>query len=367
MIVSEARTNANRRNARLSTGPKTLEGKARSRANALKHGLCASVVVAEDSELIESRARDLYNALKPQNAYHLWVVDIAAVASVRIDRCIRQERRCRDKRSLRAELFWDDDRQLEAARLGSLLQGNPDEVVKALKRTPQGCEWLMTRWAMLAHAADISQGKGWTTAQKRLAFDLLATPEEFRNGYEPGAELDFEGRVIADSTDPAAVACREIAALKERRETVDLFDEALQSLTVDDLGNDEDDPELKKLRRYEASLHNKFRWCVNQIGTKCAYHYPGVGFVSYIPSPVAETLPPIAPDPDPLKKPEEPPPPLTKFDHPPFDLEPDEYPAKDEVADIPAILAKRAEKKLQKVVETRNQRRRKLEKLREAG
>ena len=47
MHCSEARIAANRANARKSTGPKTPEGKAISRANALKHGLCANVVVPE--------------------------------------------------------------------------------------------------------------------------------------------------------------------------------------------------------------------------------------------------------------------------------------------------------------------------------
>ena len=37
--ASAARVAANRRNAQLSTGPRTAEGKARSRRNALKHGL----------------------------------------------------------------------------------------------------------------------------------------------------------------------------------------------------------------------------------------------------------------------------------------------------------------------------------------
>jgi len=36
---------ANRRNARRSTGPKTEEGKRRSRRNAVRHGLCAETVI----------------------------------------------------------------------------------------------------------------------------------------------------------------------------------------------------------------------------------------------------------------------------------------------------------------------------------
>ncbi|WP_435005111.1 hypothetical protein P12x_003003 [Tundrisphaera lichenicola] len=271
MIVSEARLAANRRNALRSSGPKTEEGKAKSRANALKHGLCSSVVVPESLEAVQERASAYYHTLKPQNQFHSWLVDRVAILSLRIDRCERIERRVRDKIALRAELTWEDDRKREAATLGGMIGERPEEVVEALRRTPQGCEWLMSRWAMLAHVADL---KGcWTPDQTRLAFDLLGTPAEFREGQRPGTWLDPEGKVIEGADDPAGVARREIAALKERRELVGDLDEVNRALTCSDLTTDED-PELRRLRRYESTLHRRLRWCLAQIKFESPHRSP---------------------------------------------------------------------------------------------
>ena len=57
MAASPARIAANRKNAQQSTGPKTPEGKARSRANALEHGMAGTGIAlpTEDRALIEAR------------------------------------------------------------------------------------------------------------------------------------------------------------------------------------------------------------------------------------------------------------------------------------------------------------------------
>ena len=61
MAASEARTRANRQNALKSTGPRTPEGKERSRRNAFKHGLTGQGVALpeEDQAEITRRFTDL--------------------------------------------------------------------------------------------------------------------------------------------------------------------------------------------------------------------------------------------------------------------------------------------------------------------
>ena len=49
-MATQAQIDANRANAQKSTGPKTPEGKAKSRRNGLKHGLTAEACMLADED-----------------------------------------------------------------------------------------------------------------------------------------------------------------------------------------------------------------------------------------------------------------------------------------------------------------------------
>ena len=69
-MASERQREANRRNGRLG-GPKTDEGKQRSRANSLRHGLCSSTLVVlpeENSQEYEEVLRGFRESFQPHHA-----------------------------------------------------------------------------------------------------------------------------------------------------------------------------------------------------------------------------------------------------------------------------------------------------------
>jgi hypothetical protein len=95
--ISQKQLDANRRNAQLSTGPKTPEGKRRVRWNALKHGLLARSVVVTSSDCFEYRSQfrtllaRLHRELRPVGILEEMLVEKIAVAYWRLRRAIRAE------------------------------------------------------------------------------------------------------------------------------------------------------------------------------------------------------------------------------------------------------------------------------------
>jgi hypothetical protein len=84
---------ANRRNAQRSTGPKTPEGKAAVRLNALKHGLCAedAVVFGEDEEAFDDLRDSFLDHLQPVGPLEAALVRQIVTAQWRLARCRKLE------------------------------------------------------------------------------------------------------------------------------------------------------------------------------------------------------------------------------------------------------------------------------------
>ena len=112
MGISEAKLIANRANAQKSTGPRTPEGKARVRLNALKHGILASEAViragegAEEAEAFEALLAALKDDLAPARALEELLVEKLAVIVWRWRRVLRYELGAIRERADEAVAAW---------------------------------------------------------------------------------------------------------------------------------------------------------------------------------------------------------------------------------------------------------------------
>ena len=87
-MISKKQIEANRRNAQLSTGPKTEEGKAAVRLNALRYGLRARSILlpGENPEEYHQLCADLESGWQPQNRTEQLLVEQMAVAQWKLAR-----------------------------------------------------------------------------------------------------------------------------------------------------------------------------------------------------------------------------------------------------------------------------------------
>jgi hypothetical protein len=92
-MTSILQIEANRRNARLSTGPRSPDGKRVSRMNALKHGLTAQQVTLFDDSVEDFQAFQgkLVTALQPKGAVESHLAERVALCAWRLRRLYRIE------------------------------------------------------------------------------------------------------------------------------------------------------------------------------------------------------------------------------------------------------------------------------------
>ncbi len=226
-------------------GPRTLTGKAQSRKNSLKHGLCSRVVLPDDlAEAVARRTAEFIAEFQPRSPYEAFLVREMALASARLDRCASMSIVGRDRGIERARLIWDHDRRIAVEEIGAKLARDPARVAPALRGRKQGADWLIERWELLG---EILRNTGaWTDDQRRLALDLLGVPVALRDGGDilpPAADAEALAALVAD----------QVAMLHEDQEAVlDALDRTERSMALAGMPAEEDAASAR-LRKYEAS------------------------------------------------------------------------------------------------------------------
>jgi hypothetical protein len=282
---SDRKINANRANASHSTGPRSSAGKARSRLNALKHGLRAEQVVipGEDPRAFEAECAAWSADWQPRSHTRAILVERAAATSWRLRRCVRIEGTRLQQMCERNMAALD---KVVAQRILSTvgrLRTEPAQAVAELMKDANGINALIDLWCELADAA--AEPGGWckfTTHHDRM-FTLM--------GWDPNADCEDVGPIATPSfrlvitndpkegehgdgpMSPEEVAEFSIELLKYCELMIDELDEALEKCPDPNIARfayaDEVCVDLsegaKQLHRYETTLDRSLRSTIAQL------------------------------------------------------------------------------------------------------
>jgi len=278
MFVSDARKNANRINAQKSTGPKTAEGKARSRANSFKHGLAGNGVVMAQDDLneIDKRAQALRDEFNPQSPSGQLLVRRMAVCSMQMDRGTEHETAAIALNVRHAVEAFDDERFDTAESLMDTLGESPRSNLRRLRRMPEGVDRMIEEWTNLKGDLTRDRKPHWTAWHLERSLNLtgLTIDAPFGSPFKSLSQAvwgDFrkiEDLEVDDRQGDALKAKargelveridREIAALEAHRATLD---HDLIELDRSEAGSRAlFDPSKEAIlaRRYEAAAQRHF-------------------------------------------------------------------------------------------------------------
>jgi len=298
MSCSPARLAANRGNALRSTGPRTPEGKAKSRLNAFGHGLAGAgdlVGPHEDAELIASRALAFARELDAPGDVGFLLAHRAALLSVRMERSSDRELVVIAGNVEAAHDQFDQDRQdaldgwikiLEdpaafAATIASALFG--------LAAAPEGLAPLINAWEQLRDTIHGDDPTEAARAAERASIWLGVSPAAADLSDRIDAEVARLRRLASSSPELAAA----IRALRAEAGIIASFDPG---------------PEATLARRYEAAaergMYRALR-AIAEIRRERAADLLPARFLPPVATPPPEQppappAPPARPHPEPL-------------------------------------------------------------------
>jgi hypothetical protein len=269
-MATQRQTEANQKNAQFSTGPTSPEGRAAASRNSYTHGMTATKVVSpEDEVLIEQWLIDARDDLRIESAHQAWLARQVAMAAIRLGRCQREEDDWRKEWAERAATDWEDYRREEAATLARRLPRNPELISLKLRKTPQGCDWVLNAWRVLEAVLRGPDGtepdarKPLDAANRERAFDLLGLRSEQRLVRTVLDLPEGQGAAQSDAAlaaHQAAVVAFQIAELEEHKAWMIPLDEQTRQAALEGRHRGIP-PELQKIRRYQANAQRDYqRW-----------------------------------------------------------------------------------------------------------
>jgi hypothetical protein len=286
-MATERQIAANQANSALSTGPRSIEGKDKSRFNAVKHGLAATttaaLIVADGRELVEERKARWLESFRPDGDDQEWHYERLVVESIRIERCHDAFFALCRLHGERARALWDEDRHRDAAELAAGLGRNPTSIARRLRASAQGADLMIVFWKGLL--AQLDRHGEWTGPQRSLALDLLGVHKSLRDAETPVDPI--VGDIVAARK---SLASAEIARLGELRDgRLSDLDASERRLAEQTLGAEFTKP-LQLIDRYERAATRRYDAACKVVRTPAP---PAVSAPA--PKPIAAPVPrPVA-------------------------------------------------------------------------
>ena len=161
MPCSPAQLAANRKNARLSTGPRTTIGKSVSRRNSLISGQTGEGIVLphEDAEEVARRFGTFEAEMMPRSERARQLVSRVALMTVRLDRSAEHEAKAISYRMRNAVAEFDNARLSEVEHLLAWIASAPETNARRLRGMPEGVDRLIE--AIEGLRADLARSGGY--------------------------------------------------------------------------------------------------------------------------------------------------------------------------------------------------------------
>ncbi len=294
-LTTEQRSEINRRNGQKSQGPKTNEGKAKSRQNATKHGLRAELLAMphEDPSIVNARTQSWNEYYQPSSPAAQHLVNECVRATIMSDRCHNFHDAMLAKQVREAEIRERARDEAEIERQVARLAADPENATEALHRFGAGIQYLISRWERLAailekhgtwNTSDCSEAirlQGFRADDKQLKNSEVAWRTRFYNllafdhpdsqyfgwmvnpGTMPANLRSTYGRDSCPDRDDCRVALKEMVAEKLRHLRIaaaahEEIDDANDASAADRSLILQDEPSAKLFLRYLAESRSTF-------------------------------------------------------------------------------------------------------------